>query len=335
MSRLGQITHSFKSTKKEIKTSFLQKKWKDVLIFFCFVLLSFGFWILQSLQQEYEIDFQIPIKYKNIPSDISFVGNPPKEIKVTVKDKGSILLNYTFGRSFAPIEVNMKNRNETSGLLSITKQEIESGIKKQLIATSTLISFTPPQISVLYSKLREKEIPVIFNGKIHTEAGFKTSNQIKISPTVIKVYASEMVLDSIHEIKTTFTEIKNGNKTITRPVSLQEIKGARFEPKEVSVTIPIEEYTEKVFEIPVTCEDLPDHYILRTFPSTVKVSCNMPLSLFKNVSEKDFSIQISFADLEHNLSGKLPIYLNKKPDRVEGIKLSPYQIEFILEQNHE
>lgn len=333
MSRLGQIKNSFKSTQKEIRTSLHQQKWKEVLIFFCFVLLSLGFWILQSLQQEYEITLEVPIVYKNIPSDIAFVGTPVNTIKVKIKDKGSILLNYTFGRSFAPIEVDMKNKKEDSGLLSLPKQEIENSIKKHLIATTTLVDLTPPQISLLYSKLREKTVPVRFNGNIQTIAGFKTSDKVKISPAYIRIYTSDMVLDSIHEVKTVFTEIKNGNKTITRSVQLQKIEGVTIDPKEVSITIPIEEYTEKFFEIPITCKDLPPHYILRTFPASVKVSCNLPLSRFKDISEKDFSIVVPFADLENNLSGKLYIQLNKKPEGIDGINITPSLIEFLLEYN--
>ena len=333
MPRLGQIKNSFKSTQKEIKTSLHQQKWKEVLIFFCFVLLSLGFWILQSLQQEYEIDLEVPVVYKNIPSDIAFVGTPIKTIKVKVKDKGSILLNYTFKRSFAPIEVDMKNKKEDSGLLSLPKSEIESSIKKHLIATTTLVDITPSQISLLYSKLREKAVPVRFNGNIQTIAGFKTSDKVKISPAYIRVYASDMVLDSIHEINTVFTEIRNGNKTVTRSVQLQKIEGITIDPKEVLVTIPIEEYTEKFFEIPITCKDLPPHYTLRTFPTTIKVSCNLPLSRFKNISEKDFSILVSFADLENNHSGKIYIQLNKKPEGIDGINFTPSYFEFLLEHN--
>ena len=56
MSRLGQIKQTFKSVRIEIKAFLRRQQWKEALIFFCFILLAFGFWLLQSLQQEYEID---------------------------------------------------------------------------------------------------------------------------------------------------------------------------------------------------------------------------------------------------------------------------------------
>ena len=331
MSRLGQIKQTFKSVRIEIKAFLRRQQWKEALIFFCFILLAFGFWLLQSLQ-EYEIDIRIPVKYKNVPPDISFTETPPEAITVKVKDKGSVLLNYSFGRSFAPIEANMKTQSEKSGKLIINRKDIENEIKKHLIATTSLLSFEPQHIDAAYSKRIKKEIPAVFEGVVQTNAGFKVSGDISITPRSINVYASDVVLDTLKEIKTIYTEIKKGNKTVTRTVQLEKIDGVTLEPTSVTVTIPIEEYTEKTLEIPVICTNLPPHYTLRMFPAVVKVSCNVPLSRFKDVSADDFEIRISFADLEQSASGTLPLQLNKKLSWVDVATISPDRIEFILEQ---
>lgn len=300
---------------------------------FLFVLLAFGFWLLQSLQQEYEIEIEIPVRYKNVPTDIAFTNATPQKVSAKVKDKGSVLLNYSFGRTFAPIEINMKDTAGQNGKQVVTKKEIENDILKQLIATSSLIEFTPSILEITYSKRQHKSVPVVFNGTVHTNPGFQLSGEIVISPTHVDIYASESALDSLHNIETVSTEIKGGNKTIVRNLQLQKIEGVNIDPEVVSVTIPIEEYTEKTLDIPVLCTDLPDHYTVRMFPPTVKVSCSVPLSRFKELSEDQFEIRISFSELEQNLSGTLPIHLNLKPEWVHTATLMPDKIEFILEQH--
>ena len=112
MSQLDRINQSFKSARIKINAFLRRQRWKEALIFFSFVLLSFGFWLLQSLQQEYEIEINIPVRYKNIPPDISFTETPPQEVVARVKDKGSVLLNYSFGRSFAPLDANMNRQKD-------------------------------------------------------------------------------------------------------------------------------------------------------------------------------------------------------------------------------
>ena len=96
MSRLGQIKQTFKSVRIEIKAFLRRQQWKEALIFFCFILLAFGFWLLQSLQQEYEIDIRIPVKYKNVPPDISFTETPPFVIIASLKSRSPVIVSGIF-----------------------------------------------------------------------------------------------------------------------------------------------------------------------------------------------------------------------------------------------
>lgn len=334
MSRLENIQNSFKSIQAKTKAFFHGDRWKEVLVFFFFALLAFGFWLLQSLQQEYEIELVFPVKYKNVPADIAFNAPEVETITAKVKDKGSVLLNYTFGRSFAPIEVNMKNTKEKNGSVQVSKRQIENDIQKQLIATTALQSFDPQQIDMDFSQRVHKEILVVFNGDIHMEAGFQLSGDIQINPQKINAYATAAILDTLTSVKTAFTEVKKANKNITRTVQLIKVDGVNFDPENVSITIPIEEYTEKTLEIPVSCSHIPPHYTVHMFPAVVKVTCSVPLSRFKGLSEDMFSIHIPFEDLEQNVSGTLPVKLTKKPDWVHTATLLPDKVEFILEHNN-
>ncbi len=331
MSRLGTLQQTFKSARIEIKAFLRRQEWKEALIFLCFVLLAFGFWLMQSLQQEYEIDIQVPIKYKNIPPDIAFTQTLPEAIAVKVKDKGSVLLNYSLGRGFSPLETDMNTQQET-GHLIVSQAEIESSIKKQLIATTSLIKFEPQAIDISYSKREQKEVPVIFNGSVQTTPGVKIAGEILIRPHTVHVYANNLILDTLQTVRTLFTEIRKSNKTVQRTIQLQPIPGATIEPTSVDVTIPIEAYTDKTVEVPVVCTDVPPHYTIRMFPSVVKVSCSVPLSHFKEITPDDFEIRIHFADLEQNVSGTLPLQLNQKPEGVDVAHITPDKIEFILEQ---
>lgn len=325
----------FKSISRKIKVFLHRQKWKETLIFFAFVLLAFGFWYLQSLQQDYEIEISIPVGYRNVPPEISFTDSIPHKITARVRDKGSILLNYSFGRTFAPIEVNMKDMPIDNGSLTVERKDIEADLYKQLLATTQLISFAPSQIELTYSRRMEKEIPVSFDGNIQVAPGFHRSGDILISPRTVQVYAVQSVLDTLKEVKTVYTEIKKANKTLTRTVHMQPVNGVSYSPESVTVTIPIEEFTEKTLDVPVEVTDVPGEYIVRLFPQTVKVICSVPLSRFKDLTADLFTIRVPFAELEQNLTGTTNIQLSKQPDWIRSATLSPNRIEFILEQNLE
>ena len=107
-----------------------------------------------------------------------------------------------------------------------------------------------------------------------------------------------------------------------------------MEPDEVTVTVPIEEFTEKRMTLAIKCSDLPEKFTLRTFPSTVEVVCNVPISRFRDLEEIDFEIQIPFLEFETNQSsGKMMMYLTKQPLWITQPVIIPDIIEFIIEQN--
>ena len=99
MSRLENIQNSFKSIQAKTKAFSTETDGKRSWSF-SFRPFGFRFLATQSLQQEYEIELVFPVKYKNVPADIAFNAPEVETITAKVKDKGSVLLNYTFGRSF-------------------------------------------------------------------------------------------------------------------------------------------------------------------------------------------------------------------------------------------
>lgn len=333
MPRLDSEKKTFKSAQRKIKVFLHRQQWKETLIFLAFVLLAFSFWYLQSLQQDYEIEVNIPVRYKNVPAQISFTDTVPQTVTARLRDKGSVLLNYTFGRKFVPFEVNMKDVSIGKGTLTIERKEIEGDIYKQMLASTMLLSIEPSDIKINYNKQKEKDVPVSFNGYISLAQGFHRSGDILIQPSIVKVFAAENMLDTITDIKTVFTEIKKADNTITRILALQKRPGVTFQPETVTITIPVEEYTDKTIEVPIIVTGIPHDYTVRLFPPTVKIVSNVPMSRFKDITTDMFAIEIPFLDLEQNLTGETPVFLTRQPEWARTTTLAPNKIEFILEQH--
>jgi hypothetical protein len=333
MERLENIIQSFKSMQRKINVLLRRRRWKEALVFLAFVCVSFGFWVLQSMQEEYEIQVTIPLRYKNLPPDIAFVQPPPTGITARIRDKGSVLLNYSIANKISAIELNLKEAHtDQSGTFVYAKSDLEGAIMKKLISTTSLLSFEPQQIQEPYSRLIKKKLPVVFNGNIQTEPGFVISKEIVITPSAVDVYASDITLETLQSVKTAYLEIKEAKRPVNRTVQLEEIAGATLEPLKVTVAVTIEEFTEKTLEILLKSVDVPSDYTIRMFPSVVKVTCTAPLSRYTNLTENDFAVEVSAADINRNISGMLPVLLTRKPGWVDKVTVTPDSIEFILEQ---
>lgn len=85
---------------RKIRTFLLSDKFKECLIFLFFVLISFCFWMLQTLDESYQTEFKVPVRLKNVPKEVVLTSDFPDDVRIRVEDRGTVLLNYMLGRTF-------------------------------------------------------------------------------------------------------------------------------------------------------------------------------------------------------------------------------------------
>ena len=71
---------------------------REILTFMFFLVISFIFWVLQSLNEDVESSFSLNVKYVNVPEKVVFTNKLPDEIDVRLRDKGTTLMGYLMER---------------------------------------------------------------------------------------------------------------------------------------------------------------------------------------------------------------------------------------------
>ena len=77
-------------TLEKIRSFLLSRNSREFLIFLFFVFVSFCFWLLQILNDDYETEFSIPLRMKNVPNNVVLTSELPSELKIGVKDRGTV-----------------------------------------------------------------------------------------------------------------------------------------------------------------------------------------------------------------------------------------------------
>ena len=109
----------------------------------------------------------------------------------------------------------------------------------------------------------------------------------------------------------------------------------KFVPAEVEIYIPIEEFTERTFEIPITATHLPEDLDVKFFPSRVTVSFSVTLEEYKKIIPEDFEIELDYRDFHENEDGRVELTLTKSPATANNIRISPSSAEFLFENKTE
>lgn len=327
------IKYIYLKTSKKIKDFLLSAKSREFLIFLFFFLIAGGFWLLQTLNNDYEAEYSIPVRLRSVPNNIVLTAEPTTELRIRVKDKGTVLLNYMLGKSFYPINLIFSDYTDRGNHVQINVSEFEKKILGQLNASSKLLSIKPDTLDYIYSMGKSKRLPVQFQGQVTADAQYYVSDTI-FAPDSVLVYAPKEILDTITTAFTQKVNIENISDTVRTQVALAYIKGAKFIPNSVELTFPVDIYTEKTVEVPLRGTNFPADKILRTFPSKVKVTFQIGLKRFRQVRASDFVINVSYEELLKLGTDKYTVKLKSTPRGVHHIRIVPEEVDFLIEQIH-
>lgn len=316
---------------RKIRNFLLSAKSREFLIFLFFFIIAGGFWLLQTLNKDYEAEFAIPVRLKGIPNNIVLTSEPASELRIKVKDKGTVLLNYMLAKSFYPVNLDFDDYSKSNNHVRIFASEFEKKILSQLNASTRLLSIKPDTLEYIYSTGKSKLVPVRLQGKVAAARQYYISDTV-YSPDSVLVYAPKRILDTITAAYTDRLELEGVADTLKQRVPLASVKGAKFVPGAVELTFPVDIYTEKTVEVPVYGVNFPADKLLRTFPSKVKITFQVGLGRFRSIKASDFVLNISYEDLIKSGSDKYTMKLKSIPTGVSHVRIVPPQVDFLIEQ---
>ena len=326
-----KIEYTYLKLSKKIKDFLLSDKSREFLIFLFFFLIAGGFWLLQTLNSDYEAEFSIPVRMKDVPNNVVLTSEPPSELRVRVKDKGTVLLNYMLGNSCFPGNLGFLDYKGKDNHVKIYASDFEKKILSQLNVSSKILSIKPDTLEYIYSEGKSKLVPVRFQGKVTAGLQYYVSDTI-CNPDSVLVYAPEGILDTITTAYTQKINLENISDTTRRRIPLNSERGVKFVPASVEMIFPVDIYTEKTVEVPLHGVNFPADKALRTFPSKVQITFQVGLKRFRSIKASDFIINISYEELLKLGSDKYTVKLKSFPSGINQIRIVPEQVDFLIEQ---
>lgn len=322
-----------KEFRKKAKIFFQSQRWNNILVFLVFVVLAFGFWMMQYFQQRMECEITIPINYVNVPGEIILSDSTPNQLTLKVTDKGIVFLKYYYNKKSMTIDIDLKDIPVNRNTFVVDRNYLNFEILDRLSNTTQLLSYKPENIEIHYSPLAKKELPVRINGKITPAQGYIFTDTLHIEPNTVVAYGNKESLDSLTYIHTVNIQRENIQKDLNIDLKLIQPDGVSLSTDQVNISSGIEEYTEKIFNLPVICYDIPTGTQVRFFPSTVEVTCTAALSMYSQLTEDNLEISVNYRDLQNNQGNNISLDLTQKPEWLISYRIVPETVEFLIEKN--
>ena len=304
---------------------------KEFVVFLFFLALSGVFWLITTLHQVYEYEFDVPVSVVGIPKNAVLTSDETDTVRMTIRDKGIPLLTYMYGDVLRKINVSFKTYSKSNGTGSISASDLQKLVYQQLASGSRITSIKPDKLEFYYNYGAKKMVPVRWSGRVMPEEMFFIS-RVAYSPDSITIYASHEKLDSINVVYTEQLNYANFRDTLNANCELAKIKGVKMVPDHVKVTFFTDVLTEEQIEgVPIKAINMPVGKHLRTFPAKVNISFVTGVSVYRNLKPTDFTVVADYNDIINHPTEKCHIYLKSVPRGISRTRLETNMVDYLIE----
>ena len=311
---------------------------RNVAIFSFFLLLAFVFWFLNALSKEMTGRIKYPVRYTDFPKERALLNELPQELDLTLEGPGYSILKTRLSGNKPPVIIDVSDMNYTivedgsRFRFFVLTYGLRDMIKRQMRAEFDISRINPDTITFEFDKLTRKRVPVIANVDVSTQRQFMVNGDITCIPDSVFISGPESIIDTIDLLLTRQEKFVQLNQTHSATLMVESIPKISISQKKVEVTIPVEQYTEAVFKLPIKLINVPDTARIRLFPDRINIQCIVPLSDYNNLADAPLEVVIDFAGIDVRTTSRLRVEVRNIPDYLRSFKFNPEQVEYLIEK---
>lgn len=316
---------------EQTENSWIRKK---ILVFIVCIIISTLFWFLVVLSKDYNDVISIPVRYVNVPNGKVIINELPRQVSVELRSFGFNLLKF---RIFNPeeellIDVSQQIRMKNSNLGYVATNSRLYRFSSQMNTNIQLIRIHPDTLFFIFDDKRMKKIKVIPDIDLSFTDQHDLSGEIRVTPSEVKLTGPSRYMDSVQFLRTEKIALSNLEKPVRQKIQVKippTLNGMVSEPSTVEVLIPVDKFTEGSVSVPVTVENAPAGYHVKTYPEQVKIIYLVALSNYEKIKPEQFNL---VADLKSatGSSTRIKVQVKNASPFVRNIRIQPEKVEFIL-----
>jgi len=311
---------------------------REVAVFSFFLVLSFIFWFLNALSKDMSVRVDYPVRYINLPEDRALVNELPDYLSLMVNGPGySVIQSKLDGRKEhltvdldkAGIRVRENGDKLKFYILSYSLREQLSSQIKSDFSVSTIV---PDTINFEFDLIGRRRVPVIPDIEISTQRQFLVHGDIVCDPDSIEISGPSTMIDTIDAVYTKHHIFDQLKETQSKTLGLKPISKVGFSERRSDITVPVEQFTELILEIPITMINVPDTLNIRLFPDLTRLQCIVALSDYNNINDAPIEAVVDFKNLDIRSTNRLKILLENLPDYASQVRINPQYVEYLIER---
>lgn len=314
---------------QKVKQRFIKPK---VLAFLGFLLVSFIIWLMITLSGSYVSTIRMQLVYDNVPEEKLLLGEPDNFLESSVYASGYRLLNARLFRESLTLDVaSFAEGNEGSYL---TRIELQNAVKDQFEELEIRRVFKDT-LWLTLGQNKFKKVKVVPDLTVIFQEDHEYSEPLKITPDSIEIKGPEDVINGLDSVLTAKLVIRNLKSDFEREVRVllpDSLNKVELKERTVLLEGKVARYSEKLLEVPVVVENIPEGITVKTFPASIRLLCKANIEDLKRLVPSGFRVVCDYNEAQNNASHLLPRVV-EKPSFVKTVTLLDTKVEFLLKRS--
>jgi hypothetical protein len=311
---------------------------KRLSIYLFFLFISIALWYLNALSKNYTAIVSYRVHYDNFPKGKALISDMPEKLDFKVKGLGFSVLKHKILGYKRIIDLPIDNfrldisRKDNQYNYYLLTRYIKEWVGNQLTSDVQVIDIKPDTLIFKFADVVEKKVPVRPSLNLQFEKQFMQNGSAIIAPDSVIVSGPQVLMDTLAFVLTKELQIKHLKDTSRIEAELLISNKLNCPTSKISLTIPVEKYTELDIPIQIESINVPDGLRVRMFPATVKVFCWVGVSSYDKMTPYMFRAIVDYNSLISNSQSKVKIELVKTPPNAQNIRFYPKSVEYIIEK---
>lgn len=304
---------------------------RRISLFFISLTLAIGAWMFFSLSNRYVYQVRTVVRFVNFPQNKAFHSLQSDTVKLQVEGTGWQLLFSKLRISPQSVDIDLRELRKQT-YISLSDQL--NDINKQFASTQKVVYVMPDTLYFDFSSRAVKKIPIRLVQNIQFKSKYGLSDSVQISPYYVTVTGPLEELSMIDHWNTDTLTMKDVNGSISSKILLQRPSKANINiyPGIVDIRLLVDEFTEKIIEIPVKVLNNNDYSNIKLLPDKVKITFLTALSNYPEIDRRDFEVIVDLNNWKEKGYQQLPAKVSHFPEFCKLVKIEPQNIDFIIQK---
>ncbi len=304
-------------------------------MFLLFLLLSLMIWISRDYNAPIQREIEIPVEITHVPDDVRITSGI-QPIRLCVSGKRFALTDEK-SRRIRPVNVSFllfahdTTELKPQGTLSLAQRSLQETTMGHLPKSMTIVDVYTDSLRLNYETLEYKNLPVVSKGSFHSPEQYFVDTIIFV-PDSIGILAEREFADSLDAVYVDVSKYQIVNEETQMHVEVENNDNVKIvSSSHVEMKVKASHYTENEVKVNIAGVNTPDKKTLKTFPHICTVIYMVRMSDYNMYNADDFSVVVDYNDIDAN-SDKLKLKIKSYPAGIQGVRLQPESVGYLIEE---